>query len=62
MCFLSLQILSKISLSHLSLVTSKIEVLGEYAEDVEVIRVEDVEVIKVEDVEVIRVEEFLCTW
>ena len=44
---------------------SKLEVLGEYAEDVEVIRVEDVEVIRVEDVEVIRVEdveEVLCTW
>ena len=56
-CFLSLQILSKISLSHLSLVTSKIVVLGEYAEDVEVIRVEEVEVIRVESVE-----EVLCTW
>ena len=37
-------------LFHLSLVTSKIEVLGENAEDVEVIRVEDVEVIRVEQV------------
>ena len=36
---------------------SKIEVLGEYAEDVEVIRVEEVEVIRVEDVE-----EVFCTW
>ena len=35
---------------------SKVEVLGENAEDVEVFRVEDVEVIRVEDVEVIRVE------
>ena len=42
--------------------TSKVEVLGENAEDVEVIRVEEVEVIRVEDVEVIRVEEVLCTW
>ena len=33
---------------------SKLEVLGEHAEDVEVIRVEEVEVI--------RVEEVLCTW
>ena len=57
LCFLSLQFLSKVSLSHLSLVTPKIEVLGEYAEDVEVIRVEDVEVIRVEEVE-----EVLCTW
>ena len=42
---------------------SKLEVLGEYAEDVEVIRVEEVEVIRVEEVEVIRVEsveEVLC--
>ena len=45
-------------LFHLwSLVVSKQEVLGEYAEDVEVIRVEDVEVIRVEEVE-----EVLCTW
>ena len=36
---------------------SKLEVLGEYAEDVEVIRVEEVEVIRVEEVE-----EVLCTW
>ena len=41
---------------------SKVEVLGEYVEDVEVIRVEDVEVIRVEDVEVIRVDRVLCTW
>ena len=36
---------------------SKLEVLSEYAGDVEVIRVEDVEVIRVEEVE-----EVLCTW
>ena len=36
---------------------SKWEVPGEYAEDVEVIRVEEVEVIRVESVE-----EVLCTW
>ena len=41
-------------MSHLSLVISKVEVLGE--------NVEDVEVIRVEDVEVIRVDEVLCTW
>ena len=40
---------------------SKVEVLGEYAEDVEVIRVEEVEVIRVEEVQVIRVEDVLCT-
>ncbi len=39
-----------------------LEVLGEHAEDFEVIRVEDVEVIRVEEGEVIRVEEILCTW
>jgi len=46
-------------------VISKLEVLGEHAEDVEVIRVEEVEVIRVEEVEVMRVEEVeevLCTW
>ena len=36
---------------------SKLEVLGEHAEDVEVIRVEEVEVIRVGSVE-----EVLCTW
>ena len=40
-----------------SLVVSKLEVLGEYAEDDEVIRVEDVEVIRVEEVE-----EVFCIW
>ena len=41
---------------------SKLDVLGEYAEDVEVIRVEEVEVIRVEEVEVIRVDVVLCSW
>ena len=39
---------------------SKLEVLSENAEDVEVIRVEEVEVIRVEEVEVIRVEDVLA--